>query len=71
MKDSPSKASRRAPKSRATRHYSYQRNGVLKRVHIVLDKKINSEMGTTHHFTIFRMGMDACAKCGKTRAEHG
>ena len=49
---------------------SLHRRDWVKAMQKALDSEYDKRMGKWHRFTIFRMGMDACAKCGKSRKDH-
>ena len=56
--------------SRNSRRYRYDKDGRAKEVQRVKEHQYSIEHGRSHRFTIFRMGDDICAKCGKPRGEH-
>jgi hypothetical protein len=58
--------------SRNSPHYSYAARRGAKRAQHVVDEQIEQDIGRSyaHRYTVFRLNWDACAKCGKPRAEH-
>jgi hypothetical protein len=49
----------------------YRPYRAIKRMHDTEKKILDEKLGKTHRFTVFRLGLDECAKCGKPRKEHG
>jgi len=60
--------------SRNSRRYASDRDGTTLRARERIDRDIDRWLPKTapvkHRFTIFRMGLDMCAKCQKSRKEH-
>lgn len=53
-----------------TRQRAFERHGKHKAIQHAVDEMINRDMGKSHRFKIFRMGLDICAVCQRARAEH-
>jgi len=56
--------------SRNSRRYTADEDGTSRRAQMAVDYELDKIMPRTHRFTIFTLGMDACAKCRKPRSEH-
>lgn len=56
--------------SRNSRRPSGDANKRIRIMHRVQEQEMAHRLGKSHAFTVFRIGLDMCAKCRRPRAEH-